>query len=256
MFWKPISAFNVSPLNATLQMQAGKSYVVKIKLKPNYVYLMSDGTTGHFKDTTFGGGSKTPIAVVIDKDSHMAVALNEANSGAIMQWCIYAYHYTQANTHSVTNMTDALTSQTTSGIDETWDPSYSTGSFGVKATNSDFHAFKAATDYNASVTYTGSPALQWYLPSYSDLKWLFSALGFGDKAAVTQGMQFYDWYDNLAMIALTQVGGATMINKTYWSSSEYTNDSAGYIYIDTSYVGWLRHSKNYGSERVRPFVKY
>ena len=132
VFWKPIPTFNVPKLNATLQMQAGKSYVVKIKLKPNFTYLMSDGTTGFFKETIAGGApaatAKTPIAVVVDKASHMAIALNNANGGAAMMWCTFNNNYqnTQVNTHMVSNLSYALTSQATSGYEETWNASYST----------------------------------------------------------------------------------------------------------------------------------
>ena len=77
LFWKPLSG-TIPQLNATLQMQANKSYVVKIKLKPIYTYLMSDGSTGHFKDTTFGGGTKKPVGVVADPVARVAHFLSLA----------------------------------------------------------------------------------------------------------------------------------------------------------------------------------
>ena len=262
VFWKPIPTFNIPNLNATLQMQAGKSYAIKIKLKPNYTYLMSDGTTGHFKDTTFGGApaatAKTPIAVVVDKDNHMAIALNEANGGAKMFWCINTHWLKQDNTHSVTRIEDALNSQATSGYDETWDANYSTSSVTgekIKGKNPDFPAFKAAADYNPGVSYTGSPTLQWYLPSYSDFKWLFSTLGFGDKTAVTQSIGGYNWYGNLATVAFTQVGGTAIATiKWYLSSSEW-GPAIGCVSPWPSAVYWSSSTKNYDNS-VLPFVKY
>ena len=259
VFWKPITG-TLPQLNATLSMEANKSYVVKIKLKPNYTYLMSDGTTGFFRETTFGGGTKIPIALVLDKDNHMAIALKEASGGAEMEWCTNTngYHSKQTNTHMVADLADALNSQATSGYDETWDGSYSTSVVTgekVKGKNADFTAFKAAADYNPGVSYTGSPTLQWYLPSYSDFKWLFSVLGFGDKTTVTQAGNFYAWYGNLGTAAFTQVGGTTIDNKWYWSSSEFGGYSVGLVWLQASSVVWGGLNK-YPKYRVRPFVKY
>ena len=259
VFWKPITG-TLPQLNATLSMEANKSYVVKIKLKPNYTYLMSDGTTGSFRETTFGGGTKIPIALVLDKDNHMAIALKEASGGAEMKWCTNTngYHSKQTNTHMAADLADALNSQATSGYDETWDGSYSTSVVTgekVKGKNADFTAFKAAADYNPGVSYTGSPTLQWYLPSYSDFKWLFSVLGFGDKTTVTQAGNFYAWYGNLGTAAFTQVGGTTIDNKWYWSSSEYGGYFVGLVWLQASSVIWGSLNK-YPEYRVRPFVKY
>ena len=221
---------------------------------------MSDGTTGSFRETTFGGGTKIPIALVLDKDNHMAIALKEASGGAEMEWCTNTngYHSKQTNTHMVADLADALNSQATSGYDETWDGSYSTSVVTgekVKGKNADFTAFKAAADYNPGVSYTGSPTLQWYLPSYSDFKWLFSVLGFGDKTTVTQTGNFYAWYGNLSTAAFTQVGGTTIDNKWYWSSSEFGGYSVGLVWLQASSVVWGGLNK-YPEYRVRPFVKY
>ena len=267
LFWKPLNS-SMPGLSATsTPLVANGSYTIKIKMKPNYTYLMSDGTLGHFKDTTFGGApaatAKTPIAVVVDKDIRMAIALNDANGGATISWCTNKYDREQTNTHMVTNMSDALNSQATNGLDETWDPSYTTSVVTdnkVKAQNPDFLAFKAAAEYNPGTVYTGSPALKWYLPSHNDFKWFYS-LGFGDKTAVTEADQYYYWYSNLATVAFTQVGGTTdILEKWYWSSSErpqyYAGDYAGIFYASMGVVRWVANSKNSTIYYVRPFVAY
>ena len=277
VFWKPIPAFNVPQLNATLQMEANKSYVVKIKLKPNYIYLMDDGTTDFINSTQYTtlresdgitkryvdkNGTplsipKIPIAVVLDRDNHMAIALKDVNEGTTIFWCNITYSYTQTSTHNVTNINDALTSQTTSGIDETWDASYSTGSFGVKATNPIFPAFKACAEYNPGTTYTGLTPLKWYFPSYSDWKWVFSALGFGNKTEVVGSNANYNWYSHLAKVAFTQVGATFGIaTDWYWSSTEFNYHHAGAVFFYTEYATWGANTKNNNLLYVRPFVKY
>ena len=252
VFWKPVPTFNISKLNATLQMQAGKSYVVKIKLKPNYTYLMSDGTTGFFKETTAGGETKTPIALIIDADSHMAIALNDA-SGATW-WCSMTYKSTETNTHKATNWENAFSSQATSGLDETWDPTYThsnvTGNK-VKATNPEFYTFNLAANYNPGVSYIGSPALQWYLPSYNDFRRM-TVLGFGENPNVITGQA--DWYGDLVDVAITQVGGVSCF-KTLYTSTEFNATTVGSTYMYRNSMTWSLSNKAYALA-VRSFVKY
>lgn len=257
IFWKPFN-MNIANLSKTSKpLEANGSYTAKIKMKPQFTYLMSDGTTGFFRATTFGGGSKIPIAVVLDKDNHIAMALKDTNGGITMMWCTTTYELIQTNTHMVnTTLSDALNSQATNGLDETWDPSYTTSVVTgnkVKAQNPDFLAFKAVAEYNLGTAYTGSPALKWYLPSYSDFKSLYP-LGFGDKTTVTAN-GIYNWYGNLADIAFTQVGGTDISSKWYWSSTEYRTNCACYVVLHMSDQNFSYSNKS-GVSYVRPFVKY
>ncbi|WP_311442506.1 hypothetical protein [Hoylesella enoeca] len=263
IFWKPFS-MNIAKLSATAKsLEANGSYIIKIKMKPQYTYLMSDGTTGFFRETTYGGGTKTPIAIVLSQSNRMAMALKDvggSTSTAKMNWCIWTYNTTQTNTHYVIDPKDALNVSATSGKDETWDASYSTAAVTgnkVKGKNADFTAFKTAADYDPGVAYTGSPALKWYLPSYSDFKWVFP-LGFGDKTAVTQTLHDYDWYGHLAEEAFTQVGGMQISGKVFWSSSECWEYrwTTGVVAIGTWNMMWTYVYMRNNPNNVRPFVVY
>ncbi len=241
----------------TLKLDANGAYVLNVKLMYAFLYLMSDGTVGTVKETTYGGGTKTPIAVVLSRSKHMAVALKNANGDALMYWASGGYASIQTNTHATGSFADVLGSSATSGKDETWDASYSTGSIGVKGTNPAFTAFYAAAHYNPGVTYTGSPALTWYLPSYSDWARLFSVLGFGDETALSsQGT--YNWYGNLADIAFTQVSGSYITGRWLWSSSEGGPTVAYDLGTAPSYVHWNTNPKvsSYSAMYIRPFVEY
>ena len=259
-------------------MDINESYLVNINLKYNFLYLMSDGTTDFLNSTQYTAlrssdgktkiyrdkagnlltTPKVPIAVVLSQSKGMAVALKDANGGVWTSWCTNTnnYQYVQTNTHMADD-NDALGSQATSGLDETWESSYSTSIVTgnkEKGQNPDFLAFKAAADYNPGETYTGSPALKWYLPSYSDLTWLF-ALGFGDKTAV-EPYRTSIWYGSFADLAFTQVGGtAISTNKVYGSSTEVASYSIARIITSPSDVYWIRVSKN-GFNYIRAFVKY
>ena len=271
VFWKPIPTFNIDQLNATLQMQPNKSYVVKIKLTPSYSYLMSDGSVGHFKDTTFGGGSKTPIAIVIDADNFMAVGLNTLTlSGSSYAWCEYVfwpkyYYDNQTNTHMAT-VNDALGSQATSGLEETWNPAYSTnlvGSYGgdtkVKGNNPYFRAIYAAAHYDPGVTYTGTPALVWYLPSLSDFQ-KCNTLGFQETVSYTgpMGQTFYSthWYGNLLAKAFQKVGGDNPLQQ-FWTSTETYHSYAGTYYFSNNQMNPGSADKRSNVKRdILSFVKY
>ena len=259
VFWKPIPTFNVPSFSTMPQMQANKSYVVKIKLKPSFTYLMSDGTTGFFKETTFGGGAKTPIAVVVDKDNGMAIALqNTSYGGSHVNWST-SYISTIVNTHRPSTSNYPFTNEITSGIDETWDASYSNSNVTgekVKGKSPLFYTFYAAATYNPGVTYTGSPALKWYLPSRGDFKWLFSGLGFGNSTEVANISTYYGWYGGLANLAFTQVGGSVVSGGVwFWSSTEHTENTAcGFYSFQT--LGGCYFAFKYDLHPVRAFVKF
>ena len=262
--------FNPSTL---LQLEQNGSYVLNVKLMYAFLYLMSDGSIGTVKETIYGGKpaatAKTPIAVVLSRSKRMAIAmkiLDNANVGESTCWSKSSVWQKLSNTHAVTNLITALNSQATSGLDETWDASYSTSAVTgnkVKALNPEYFAFYLAAHYDPGVTYTGSPALQWYLPSYSDWLWVFSVLGFGDKTEVTQLYpHYYPWYGDLANTAFTQVNHNTNIIRIhgYWSSTEYStaynySARAGIVGIYDRSMYWSETDK-LSAEQILPFVKY
>ena len=280
IFWKSLSGSINKLANNSHLFDANGSYLIKIKMKPSFTYLMSDGSHGTLKDTPFGGvgGTKTPIAVIIDKVGHMAVALKNAYSNNDV-WAhpYYAYHgYMNTNTHSVdmAHAETALTTDAKSGIDETWDASYSTGVVRgdkVKGRNPDFPPFKACVDYGSGISYSGSPALTWYLPSSSDFRMLYDNLGFGDRSAIItsiiehykpQGIA-YGWYGNLMNEAFTAVGGDAMArgdaNGRYWSSTLFTSStlaSGGWMMTSLSSLRWTYFYYHNLVGQARAFVKY
>ena len=257
--------FTFNP-GATLKLEQNGSYVLNVNLMYQFLYLMSDGSRGFYGETTFGGGSKTPIAVVLSQSQRMAIALKDANGGAPVQWCdatkFPTYTSTQYNTGS--DLSETLTNPN-SGWDETWNPAFThsnvTGEK-IRGKRTDFYAFKAAADYNTGVIYTGSPALQWYLPSMGDWKWAYSALGLGDKTQVTQAFYSYFWYGKLAEVAFNQVGGTPLEDdKFYFTSTEFRGWIMGivrprYVFWDNTKVLEWHNGNKTDNFLVRPFVRY
>lgn len=266
IFWKPFN-MNISKLSTTSKLLvANGSYAATIKMKPQYTYLMSDGTTGFFKETTQGGGSKTPIALVIDANQRMAIALKNANGGAPMQWCSIDYSTTNTNVHGIVNVRKAFpyTGESyrdpTSGKDETYNASYTTPAVTgnqVKGQNSDFLAFYAAAHYNPGVVYTGSPTLQWYLPSAND--WMqMKTVAFWNMGPVIYDNQTAACYLYLFDTAFTQVGGNNISNILFWTSTEvYPSEAISYWMEGFSGPGtsWKNNSYDVGN-KVRAFVTY
>ena len=259
-------------------MDINESYLVNINLKYNLLYLMSDGTTDFLNSTQYTAlrasdgktkryvdkqgnplaTPKEPIAVVISQSKRMAVLLIDSDGENPTYWCSPLFQHTQTNTHSVTDLSDALNASATSGYDETYDPSYSTSSVGgPKVQAYHFPAFGFCGNHASSILYTGTPALKGFLPSYSDFREMFSALGFGDKSAVTQAWQMYTWYGRLASLAFTQVGGKGFDGtRWYWTSTEMGTDYVGIVNPKPTHMHWGNDTKSNNDIYVRPFIRY
>ena len=253
VFWNPLTG-TIPQLNATLSMQPNKSYFIKIKLKPQFTYLMSDGTTGYFKDTTFGGGTKTPIAVVVSQSKRLAVALKDASSGGIEQWCTLPNKFTQKNKAKRTDIGDWLNLE--NGYHETWDASASMDNVTVKGNSTDYPPFRAAGHYNPGVPVSGTMVgKRWFLPSYGEWKYLIITY-FGNIYEVTTfGVSnLFHVYGNLGDAAFLQVGGSDFYN-WYWLSSEHTSKWAGMTSLNDggAQVFYQIKSEYY---RIRPFIYY
>ena len=266
IFWKPFN-MNIAKLSTTSkQLVANGSYAAAIKMKPQYTYLMSDGTTGFFKETTQGGGSKTPIALVIDANQRMAIALKDADGGARMQWCSTNYRNTKTNVHAVPHARYAFpytgdpSRDPTSGKDETYNASYTTPAVTgnkVKGQNSDFLAIYAAAHYNPGVVYTGSPTLQWYLPSAND--WIqMKTVAFWNMGPITEDDPSGGCYFHLFDTAFTQVGGNNISSIRFWTSTErYPSQAIFYEMVGFSgpETSWKNNPYSVGY-KVRAFVTY
>lgn len=272
-----------------LKLDKNGSYILNIKLKKNFIYLMSDGTRGFFKDTTYGGGTKTPIAVVVSRSKHLAIALTDANNGNPCDWCSTGSTYT-STPYNKSAVGKNIFDQTSlyNGYSETWDASASTDNVTVKGTSSDFPAFKAAAEYTptlpAGVQLTGKMVgKKWFLPSLGEWKLACFELGGNDDSSGIQNRQttyghidgYYSWwYDLLATEAFTQVGGTSFtedprvsqpVSDYYWSSSE-GSETGSYYYPCTIFGvihGFRWYSAGYygnttGSTllHVRPFIHY
>ena len=219
-----------------LQLDQNGSYVLNINLMYRFLYLMSDGTRGFIDKTTFGGGTKTPIAVVVSQSKHLAVALENAGGGTKYRWTNRAYdwntgmgghgYYCSNKSHylhrtSPYNYTQAYAME--GGYAVTWDAAASRDNTTIKANRTDFPAFYAAGHYTPTlptgVNLTGKMVgKKWFLAAPGEWKYVYTALGFGDPARLTIGGGH--WSGTLVNSAFMQVGGSVIGGAPQWTTLE------------------------------------
>lgn len=257
VFWKPLTGGIIPQLSTMLpDMQSNKSYVVKIKLNPNYIYLMSDGSTGHFKDTTFGGGSKTPVGVVADPTARVAIALKNAGGGTKYEWFAPPYS-PHANNTTLYNSREAGEADM-EGYKWTWEPAGSTDGTTIKANQqTTYPAFYAAGHYNPGVPISGTlVGKKWYLAGWGE--WINGVkyLGFNKSNHLSPT------YGVLLNESFTKVGGTKLADETtlYLVSTQIIEGTPPVVYCH--YINFYNNGNGFGSSTVntsglvRPFIKY
>lgn len=257
--------YNVDLLNKVfnfnngLTLEPNKSYELNVNLNfGGHQYLFTDGSVGGFNESKNGGGRKTIAALVVDKAKRIAIALTDArdpNEGETVTWCERRFYNTQCNGKNTPVLSWALTKPfyMSSGYKETWEGRYSEGTIGLKAHSTSFRAFKIAAEYTPAA---GTPSSwRWFLPSYSDWKAAFGMLGFGDTSQVKYANQRYSWNGSIVDKLFKQAGGKTILNKHYWTSTEYQSTEAGTVNPTVDGMAWYSQIKG-ARAHVRPFIKY
>ena len=237
-------------------VEANKRYFILIRLYSTNQYLYDDGTAGP-RDKNLG---KTPIAVVINPEQHLAVALKDAKNAGndMMQW------------------SSATCSQETPQVATNYPELFRFGGF----MSSSGVASNAAVGYTPIVT-----GHQWYIGSVFDFCRMGTPLG-----RMLEDGEAYNAYFNAglnyqflspsgaaatgftpvpssvnfpAMImtrfndAFTKVGG-TPPSGTYWTSTE-CKDGTEYKMATITISGGKFHldiKPKTSTAKVRPFIVY
>ena len=244
IFWKPMSG-SIPKLNGTLSMQPNKSYVVKIKLKPKFTYLFSDGTTGFLSETKAPGSTKKVIGIVVGQGRAVGVSQGWASN-----WDYLSYPssvFTTTSTDFNTCVNDMK------GYEYCWTTTYNRNNimYGtyIRANCGGLQQIVAASSY----TPPGVPptpwtqAHKWYLPAFGEYKLIFEHLGFGDYSKlknnhVPANLVFdyqAPWYGYIAQSAFTQVpSGRFALNQYYASSTETTGSLFAEPYPSETVFRW------------------
>lgn len=252
-------SFTFAPTSPLVLEQNG-SYVLIVDMKYRFLYLMSNGDVGPIEETTFGGGAKTPVGVVISQSQHLAVALENADGSNKYKWTTNNQYYNNpANTTKATTLAGYMA--LVNGHEETWDASCSTTHVTgnkIKGENADFPAFKLAAEYsptlptgvNISGTLIGR---KWHLPAFGEWVYLYK-LGRGNTSQNFSWSLPYYWSGEFAYSAFRQVDG-TPPYWLFWTSTENMAGYAGLISCTGQAMAWGYHYQ--GNEYfIRPFIKY
>lgn len=279
--------FNVKP-DAVFTFKENESYTLRFDLLYDYLYLFSDGTIGHFTETTQGGGTKTAIGIVVSRSKRLAMALNEVvkpNSGMLVDYSFW--HPTPpANQDDINNTKWNLNSygapdwksftNDENGYAYTWLGSGSSDGTTIKATAKDpgtgkpvFPAFYYAAHYDEELTAQGitlAPnvgAGKWFLPTFAQFYKAYVNLGFADNLPIggpTYGTPGYEGtinnYDrNMVGQAFSQVNGYPL-NSAYMVTSSVVYGRYGLAFVKFYNTNtWISE----GSSAIngpRPFITY
>ncbi|WP_314314356.1 hypothetical protein [Hoylesella marshii] len=249
--------------------EANGAYTLTIRLMPSYLYLFEDGQTGHLKDAD--RKDHVPIAIVFDAVGKRAISLWDANGGVKTKWDADDSNTQYVNSKAFPTLQEAL-SNSTSGKVWTWESwdSFHDGTSIVKVDYPRFEAYYYAGNFYTSTDLTNhlsgktlASSLNkrnvWYLPSYYEWKEVFAKLGFGNGSLVTS-MSNYQWKGDMVNYAFIAANGtptaASMMQPTYWSSSEYSSNNILVVYMDRMYMTFSTTLRWWDRGKVRPFVAY
>ena len=268
VFWKPMSG-SIPKLNGTLSMQPNKSYVVKIKLKPKFTYLFSDGTTGFFSETKAPGSTKKVIGIVVGQGRAVGVF-----QGWAYNWDYLPYPssvFTTTSTDFNTCVNDMK------GYEYCWTTTYNRNNlmYGtvIRANCGGLQQIRDASVYSIPSP-PGVPATpwtqahKWYLPAFGEYKLIFEHLGFGDYSKlknnhVPANLVFdyqAPWYGYIAQSAFVQANGGFELNEYYASSTETTGNLFAELYPSETVFRWggsgVKSFSYYYQYREVSFIRY
>lgn len=232
-------------------LEAGKSYTVSVTVYYKADYLFTDGTVG----SLLANKNKTPIALVVNKDKKMAIALKNV---AEKQWTNVGRKQNSRVTYSYDQAGLTNAKNNCNGYDETWQASFTMNPSNVaKATSSNFPAFQAVAQYKNPVN-----GNNWYMPGVGD--WDL-ALQYFNVANSTNGYSkknpaSHSWGGSLgyqlAEILFYQVNGDAF-DTWYWTANAWTPGHSTAISItlnkDNIHFGGATKTD---PAKSRPFIKY
>lgn len=268
-------------LRPVLKTEPNGSYLINITLRKNFLYLMSDGTTGLLSETIYGGGAKIPIGVVVSQSKKLAAALDVVTTNFTPSTTPPASNY-GINDHYITypelgTDTDVPNDD---GYKYTWEGAGSADGVTIKGNIDAYSGLYEAAQYTptlpAGKTLSGSiVGKKWFLPSLTDvlmykggpainnIKLNINYWGGGsdgtqplyDRPEIIRSG--YSPNNNTVDLAFIQVGGKKQGRRAFYTSTLiHKTGSVGNYNIITD-GGWVYNYDSYGyGYHIRPFIKY
>lgn len=249
-------------LKSDVTIKAGKSYTLVYTMYKTGEYLFNDGVV-----RTLAAGkreNKTPVAFVVDAQKRIAIALKDVEG--IKKWATSnPQKATNLWTQSEEGLRDGITEYNgvnaqRGGFKETWSRNSTIGGI-VRATSTDFPAFKAAADFTPIVA-----GKSWYVPGVGE--WALALKVFGietPEAGYTASRQQRNTWSKVTTqglgykyqeIVFKQAGGAPL-DDWYWTANQWNAGGETAISLTTnSQHAFFGGAKLTSEAHVRPFIKY
>lgn len=250
IYGKAVKGKTLNITNSVPNLEAGKIYTVFVTIYYSADYLFSDGTVG----TLMSYPTKTPVALVVDKTSKLAISTTNIPE--------YAWALTLGRKNGTTYSYDAnglkKAKQDNDGYSETYAVSGNVypNNKTVKGESSQFPAF-----YNVAQKAAIS-GKKWYMPSVAD--WDTTLKYFGIQDAISNYRMYntptHSWGGNLGYqlveILFYQVNGDDF-DTWYWTANAFLPGNKTAITITLSkngvnFGGATKTNRTYS----RPFIKY
>ncbi len=250
----------------TLTLDANGSYLITVTLAYNFLYLMSNGDIGTYHDTTFGGGTKTPVGIVVSRGKKIAMALQKAGNNAYVKWYAGSNWNVAYNTVMPNSRSQVIA--TTNGYEATWNPATNTPAAGTTPKGDNltmFPSFYYAGHYGEELAAKGIPATgtlagkKWYLPANGELANLYTMLTLGETIPAI-GFS-YTMYNAMLTNAMGQVGGVTSF--WIWTSVQHLSiffpgnlSRASDVSFGGNMVSIYGDRATYNEAYIMAFIKY
>ena len=234
----------LSPDPAVVMKNNG-SYIINVKLRPNYLYLMSDGTTDFVNATQYthlkkADGTplyrdkqgnvlatpKVPVGLVVSQSKRLAMALKAIRATSIWGAGTTVFNYKRYKVDDWSPSREELNAMAgdMDGYKYTWEGAGSSDGVTIKANDPihypSFYKFGHYRDELIAngVNLTGVMATKnWHFPSAGELQLFVKNLGFGEPHPTTEYID--KWASTAFNLGLKEVGAPGMTSTWFGTST-------------------------------------
>ena len=268
----------LSPDPAVVMKNNG-SYIINVKLRPNYLYLMSDGSTDFVNATQYthlkkDDGTplyrdkqgnvlttpKVPVGLVVSQSKRLAMALKSIRATAVWGSGTTVFNYKRYKVDNWNPSREEINAMAgdMDGYKYTWEGAGSSDGVTIKA-NDPIHypAFYKFGHYRDEliangVNLTGVMLTKnWHFPSAGELQLFVKNLGFGEPHHTREYTD--KWASTAFNLGLKEVGAPAMTTIWFGTSTMIIKNWSIFTCLLAS--GNVDYSTSFGWESV-PFIYY
>ena len=268
----------LSPDPAVVMKNNG-SYIINVKLRPNYLYLMSDGSTDFVNATQYthlkkADGTplyrdkqgnvlttpKVPVGLVVSQSKRLAMALKSIRATAVWGSGTTVFNYKRYKVDNWNPSREEINAMAgdMDGYKYTWEGAGSSDGVTIKA-NDPIHypAFYKFGHYRDEliangVNLTGVMLTKnWHFPSAGELQLFVKNLGFGEPHPTREYTD--KWASTAFNLGLKEVGAPAMTTIWFGTSTMIIKNWSIFTCLLAS--GNVDYSTSFGWESV-PFIYY